>query len=585
MKKLSLGVALLILTGAVFALSVNPSLDGRVAVAANNVFPSGGYYGKAPGYLPGDTVVVTNHINGLTAEVLILGTQDASEGVAILISPEAAEKLQIEKGKDIYVNVQKKVAVPYEKSLMTKNSKKAESNSNVVDPDRSSEVLPGNIEKNIANKKNSKRQKIEEPVEEPVIEEIQPEEDTSTEEIAEETLTEPVAEEEISEEIAETEKTPDIEEVPAEEVAKTEEVVKTEEAPEIEEIATEIGEEIPVEEAPAEEFDLVDEIAQDILIPEEKVEEESIELVEIDEEPSEELIPYEEETVAKDEIVEIEETEDVFAPVAEEVELADVPAVEDEDKIEVVEDLPVEQELADIQSYDEAEVIDFVDLVDDENTELAADYVEEIPDENLKDFVKPVEDEIELAEVPFSSENEEVIVVLEEVEPVYPEPVVLEEGSDAKGVFEQLMGENVDVETSVENNESSESEIENEIAEEPVSKVEPVEVAENEKIEEEIPEDASFDIRHKNIIYDSFGNLPLSREIKSKTYYVQVSTMANEDGLENVIGKYGEKYPVKLLSRGDSSYQVLVGPLNDDEYEVVLARLRGNFKDAFLRIK
>ena len=579
MKKLSLGVALLILTGAVFALSVNPSLDGRVAVAANNVFPSGGYYGKAPGYLPGDTVVVTNHINGLTAEVLILGTQDASEGVAILISPEAAEKLQIEKGKDIYVNVQKKVAVPYEKSLMTKNSKKADSNSNVVDPDRSSEVLPGNIEKNIANKKNSKKQKIEEPVEEPVVEEIQPEEDTSTEEIAEETLTEPVAEEEISEEIAETEKTPDVEEVPAEEVA------KTEEAPEIEEIATEIGEEIPVEEAPAEEFDLVDEIAQDILIPEEKVEEESIELVEIDEETSEELIPYEEETVAKDEIVEIEETEDVFAPVAEEVELADVSAVEDEDKIEVVEDLPVEQELADIQSYDEAEVIDFVDLIDDENTEVAADYVEEIPDENLKDFVKPVEDEIELAEVPFSSENEEVIVVLEEVEPVYPEPVVLEEGSDAKGVFEQLMGENVDVETSVENNESSESEIENEIAEEPVSKVEPVEVAENEKIEEEIPEDASFDIRHKNIIYDSFGNLPLSREVKSKTYYVQVSTMANEDSLENVIGKYGEKYPVKLLSRGDSSYQVLVGPLNDDEYEVVLARLRGNFKDAFLRIK
>jgi len=579
MKKLSLGVALLILTGAVFALSVNPSLDGRVAVAANNVFPSGGYYGKAPGYLPGDTVVVTNHINGLTAEVLILGTQDASEGVAILISPEAAEKLQIEKGKDIYVNVQKKVAVPYEKSLMTKNSKKADSDSNVVDPDRSSEVLPGNIEKNIANKKNSKKQKIEEPVEEPVIEEIQPEEDTSTEEIAEETLTEPVAEEEISEEIAESEKTPDIEEVPSEEIA------KTEEDPEIEEIATEIGEEIPVEEAPAEEFDLVDEIAQDILIPEEKVEEESIDLVEIDEEPSEELIPYEEETVAKDENVEVEETEEVFVPVVEEVELADVPAAEDEEKIEVAEDLPVEQELADIQSYDEAEVIDFVDLVDDENTEVAADYVEEIPDENLKDFVKPVEDEIELAEVPFSSENEEVIVVLEEVEPVYPEPVVLEEGSDAKGVFEQLMGENVDVETSVENNEGSESEIENEIAEEPVSKVEPVEVAENEKIEEEIPEDASFDVRHKNIIYDSFGNLPLSREVKSKTYYVQVSTMANEDGLENVIGKYGEKYPVKLLSRDDSSYQVLVGPLNDDEYEVVLARLRGNFKDAFLRIK
>ena len=98
MKKLSFLVALVITCSLVFAFSVNPSMDGRAVVADNGVFPPGGYYGRAPGYLPGDTVIVTNHSNGFSIDVLILGSYDAYEGIAILLSPEAADKLQIQKG-------------------------------------------------------------------------------------------------------------------------------------------------------------------------------------------------------------------------------------------------------------------------------------------------------------------------------------------------------------------------------------------------------------------------------------------------------------------------------------------------------
>ena len=124
MKKSLCYVLIALLSCTVFALSVNPSMDGRAVVADNGVFPPGGYYGRAPGYLPGDTVIVTNHTNGFSIDVLILGSYDAYEGIAILLSPEAAEKLQIVKGKDVYVKVQKKQPIPYEEAVATSRNKK-----------------------------------------------------------------------------------------------------------------------------------------------------------------------------------------------------------------------------------------------------------------------------------------------------------------------------------------------------------------------------------------------------------------------------------------------------------------------------
>ncbi|MBQ1198501.1 MAG: hypothetical protein IIX47_07880, partial [Spirochaetaceae bacterium] len=145
MKRLSCFLVLVVFCLSIFAISVNPSMDGRAVVADAGIFPPGGYYGRAPGYLPGDTVVVTNHNNGFSIDVLILGTYDAYEGIAILLSPEAADKLQIVKGKDVYVKVQKKQPISYEEAVATSRNKKA-TQSQIVDTDKDSSVLPGQTE-------------------------------------------------------------------------------------------------------------------------------------------------------------------------------------------------------------------------------------------------------------------------------------------------------------------------------------------------------------------------------------------------------------------------------------------------------
>ena len=55
MNKAKIAAVFLVLT--IFTGVYAQALDGRAAVAANGVFPIGDY-GKATGFLPGDTVVV-----------------------------------------------------------------------------------------------------------------------------------------------------------------------------------------------------------------------------------------------------------------------------------------------------------------------------------------------------------------------------------------------------------------------------------------------------------------------------------------------------------------------------------------------
>ena len=543
MKKILAVLSVIFLSVSVFAASVNPSLDGRVAVANSNTFPVGGFYGKAPGYLPGDTVVVTNHINGLSVEVLILGSQDASEGVAILLSPEAAEKLQIQSGKDVYVNVQKKQSIPYEKSLATKNS--VGSTQTEGDPDKDSNLLPGNTEEML----NSKYAKSYPAIDENVEEET---------EIAESEISD-VEDNENLEEVAEIEDEEIEDALPIEEL-----ILPVDDGEEIAEI-----EELPENEVA---LDKTDDVEQIVLAET---------AAESDEEETIALSPIEDDVDDIAEIEEIPELEEVEQ--VEQTELAEIEDIDENDEnIDVTEDVKEEYELADIEMSDENDTIEVI-LDDESFDEEVAEEVTENEVSEIAELENENEEvEEELAEIPQSTENEEVIIVLEEADPVYPEPVILDENS-AKGIFEQLIGEDVEVETKNVN----ENEVVSEVSDNEGSSVEEVsnnEIASSED-DNSIVDNSTFAGRHRAIIYSNFTDLPLAREVKSETYYVQVSTMANEDGIENVIGKYGEKYPVKLIERNDNSYQVLVGPLNDDEYEVVLARLRGNFKDAFLRIK
>ncbi|AEE17181.1 SPOR domain-containing protein [Treponema brennaborense] len=92
-----------------FATS-KPSVDGRAVVADEGVLPHG-LFAKTVGYLPGDSVSVTNPATGVTISVLVLGSVDPSTGIAILLSPEAADKLFITKNTNVQVKITKRTGL------------------------------------------------------------------------------------------------------------------------------------------------------------------------------------------------------------------------------------------------------------------------------------------------------------------------------------------------------------------------------------------------------------------------------------------------------------------------------------------
>lgn len=106
MKKIVLALAALF-AAAFFLWAESPSLDGRALVADEGIFPRG-LFAKTVGYLPGDSISVTNPANGERVDILVIGSLDPSEGVAVLLSPEAAEALNIKKNANNLVKLTKR---------------------------------------------------------------------------------------------------------------------------------------------------------------------------------------------------------------------------------------------------------------------------------------------------------------------------------------------------------------------------------------------------------------------------------------------------------------------------------------------
>ena len=234
---------------AIFAFAAKPSLDGRAEVANYGELPSG-LFAKSPGYLPGDTVIVTNPQANVSIEVMVFGSFDATEGIAIVLSPEAAKELYITKGSNVIVQVTKKSDAYSENTIL---SKTLQNYVPTKDMDNDSEMLLEDPlfvellrEKNAVELEESKEVA---PLDSPIpLEEIL----FSSEEVIAEEVVEDVPEEVIAEEI--------VEEIPEEVIA--EEIV--EEIPE-EVIAEEIVEDVP-EEVIAEE--VVEEIPEELLAEE-----------------------------------------------------------------------------------------------------------------------------------------------------------------------------------------------------------------------------------------------------------------------------------------------------------------------------
>ena len=103
MKKFLSGILFLLMSVFIFADS-SASVEGVIEVAGKDELPAG-YFGKAAGYLPGDSVSITNPNTGITLQILNLGTLDASGGIAILISEESAKSLGIERNSGVKVKL------------------------------------------------------------------------------------------------------------------------------------------------------------------------------------------------------------------------------------------------------------------------------------------------------------------------------------------------------------------------------------------------------------------------------------------------------------------------------------------------
>lgn len=638
MKKSLCYVLIALLSCTIFALSVNPSMDGRAVVADNGVFPPGGYYGRAPGYLPGDTVIVTNHTNGFSIDVLILGSYDAYEGIAILLSPEAAEKLQIVKGKDVYVKVQKKQPIPYEEAVATSRNKKI-TEKQAIDTDKDSSVLPGETEKLINDVVSSNKTVTE-------TEDVIPYEDVES--LDENTENPEIAEN--TEEVLSEVENPELAILEEQDNENKEELI-----PESESIITEnpVAEEIPEESIELADIEEETELSENDIIVVENPEEETLEEVASTEDDmevvsSEEVAKLEEtpeEEIVLAEPEEFVESELINSPVFEEV--AEVEPKPTEEIVEVVEpELNENQVVLDEPQYEEYNAEDVIELP--ENTEVAenTEIPEEIPVENIEEIP---ETEIALEDVYLEEDfsDEEILIpeeelALEDEEPATEEEItepeildtdVLEDepelailddsfgideaeksvAESPKDIFSMIVGENPDEEILqdvvleeadpklpeaddlfdsmdnmvadiiIELEDSETTENTKEAEADPNTEIAQVAVAEKKEsaVNNKTPVEAD---EFKNTV-SNFNDLPKVKQVKSKTYYVQIATVSSKDYVNNIYDIHGKKYPVYVIKNPSSSmYQVLIGPLNDDEYALVLARFKQTYKDAFLRV-
>lgn len=340
-----------VFAGCLLLASFSPSLDGRAVVVDEGVFPEG-LFAKTVGYLPGDTISVTNVAGDTTVDLLVIGALDPSEGVAIMLSPEAAAEIGIEKDSNNIVKITKRSGQDervFGTAVIAKSDELPKEDLVQEEVAEETDEYEYDVEYNPADFH-------EEYVEEEEVEEETDEYEYDVEYNPADFHEEYVEDEEIEEEFIEAEELEDIaEEEVAEEDKETledelieEEIAAYEEEIESEEVSDEIIEDLP------EEFD------------EEIIQEEFTEVDESIEEVAEEEIPLEEEFVEADSLDELESLD-------EELEV-----VETDDEVELIEEATEE----------EYEAIVLVPV--ESNPPAVESTEEEIVEETIEPIVAPV---------------------------------------------------------------------------------------------------------------------------------------------------------------------------------------------------
>ena len=518
MKKFLSGILFLLISVFIFADS-SASVEGVIEVAGKDELPAG-YFGKAAGYLPGDSVSITNPNTGITLQILNLGTLDASGGIAILISEESAKSLGIERNSGVKVKLAPRSG--YFDETVSGNA--------VLDE----KTLPA-----------AKEEPVSDVSAEPAVQ-AGPEAASQPAENAAVSV-EPAAPVAVAG-------------VPL--IADTEDNVEEEDA---EVAAVEDEAETPVDEIDSEdETDFSDEEK----LSAEPVEEE----VSADDEPSveEETEPVIVEAPAPTEECEVpeepyEDYESVEDGLLESKEAVEQPSPAEESEVEAVtveEPDPIEEETEDLPEEENAELV-IVEEPQEEEPETPTE------DETEEEAVT-VEEPSPIEEDSAAEENQ-----MEEVSE--PEEVVAEPNAEpeAQSSGESESSDYAPIVLVPSEPESPESPVDASIENEPIEIV-PVESVPEEKKSEPEPLQTEYPVSIQDYVVSSESALA------SNCYYIQIATMGNIKNIENILVKYS-KYPVSLIPAG-KNYRVLVGPLSVDEYGAVLAKFKNaGFKDAFVR--
>lgn len=518
MKKFLSGILFLLISVFIFADS-SASVEGVIEVAGKDELPAG-YFGKAAGYLPGDSVSITNPNTGITLQILNLGTLDASGGIAILISEESAKSLGIERNSGVKVKLAPRSGYFDEtvsgNAVLDEKTLPAAKEEPVSDVSAEPAVQAGPEAASQPAENAAVSVEPAAPVAVAGVPLIADTEDNGKEENAEVAAVEDEAETPVDEIDSEDETDfSDVEKLSAEPV---EEEVSADDEPSVEEETEPVIVEAP---APTEECE----------VPEE---------------------PYEDYESVEDGFLESKEAVEQPSP-AEESEVEAV-TVEEPD--------PIEEETEDLPEEENAELVIVEELQEEEPETPTEDETEE--------EAVTVEEPSPIEEDSAAEENQ-----MEEVSE--PEEVVAEPNAEpeAQSSGESESSDYAPIVLVPSEPESPEPPVDASIENEPIEIV-PVESVPEEKKSEPEPLQTEYPVSIQDYVVSSESALA------SNCYYIQIATMGNIKNIENILVKYS-KYPVSLISAG-KNYRVLVGPLSVDEYGAVLAKFKNaGFKDAFVR--
>lgn len=443
---------LVVLAGCLLFSSFSPSLDGRAVVVDDGVFPQG-LFAKTVGYLPGDVISVTSIGGETTVDLLVIGALDPSEGVAIMLSPEAAQAIGIAKNSNSIVKITKRSSQDERVYGSAVIAKQAIPSADSIDP--ANNEVP--INNNILDEEIEETEYDETPSPDVIEYSYNPEDVFGSNN--DEAFDETPSEENISEaepEVSESEESEVEEDYPLVAVTEIEEEFEEEE-----ELDEEMAEEPFIEEEFDEEYDETETDAESDYTEEDE------ETLAVDE------IAPEEETSENEEMIETDSFDDNKSVLNEE-EAVELDVFDDTEQ-SVEEELPVEEENAASDETAEEE-LPVESPIDDDGTEMInpEPFEEDLYNE---DFGKPLEiDEV----------YEKVVAEpLEEIpaKDLFEEEVELDTFED-----ETDLGEEIPVEEIAADETTDESTVETIVEEEsPVAEsIEPDETEEKAVVTEEI---------------------------------------------------------------------------------------------------